>query len=99
MYFGKSIHWVEAIFVIYVTIMLSIRYVIRYCTDMNIYFRRSSQQQNPQQFYSINIDDTKATYISVYLLKLNHKKFHKYYHLYPHSLENFKMYSKAIFIV
>lgn len=91
--------WMEAIFVTYVTIMLSIRYVIRYCTDMNIYFRRSSQQQNLQQFYLINIDDTKATYISVYLLKLNHKQFHNYYHLYPHSLDNFKMYIKAIFIV
>lgn len=91
--------WMEAIFVTYVTIMLSIRYVIRYFTDMNIYFRRSSQQQNPQQFYLINIDDTKATYISVYLLKLNHKQFHNYYHLYPHSLDNFKMYIKAIFIV
>lgn len=91
--------WMEAIFVTYVTIMLSIRYVIRYFTDMNIYFRRSSQQQNLQQFYLINIDDTKATYISVYLLKLNHKQFHNYYHLYPHSLDNFKMYIKAIFIV
>lgn len=58
--------WMEAIFVTYVTIMLSIRYVIRYFTDMNIYFRRSSQQQNPQQFYLINIDDTKATYIYRY---------------------------------
>lgn len=91
--------WMEAIFVTYVTIMLSIRYVIRYFTDMNIYFRRSSQQQNLQQFYLINIDDTKATYISVYLLKLNHKQFNNYYHLYPHSLDNFKMYIKAIFIV
>lgn len=91
--------WMEAIFVTYVTIMLSIRYVIRYFTDMNIYFRRSSQQQNLQQFYLINIDDTKATYISVYLLKLNHKQFHNHYHLYPHSLDNFKMYIKAIFIV
>lgn len=68
MYFCKSIHWVEAIVVVYVTIMLSIRYVIRYCTDMNIYFRRSSQQQNPQQFYLINIDDTKATYIYIGIL-------------------------------
>lgn len=91
--------WMEAIFVTYETIMLSIRYVIRYFTDMNIYFRRSSQQQNLQQFYLINIDDTKATYISVYLLKLNHKQFHNYYHLYPHSLDNFKMYIKSIFIV
>lgn len=91
--------WMEAIFVTYVTIMLSIRYVVRYFTDMNIYFRQSSQQQNLQQFYLINIDDTKATYISVYLLKLNHKQFHNYYHLYPHSLHNFKMYIKAIFIV
>lgn len=91
--------WMEAIFVTYVTIMLSIRYVVTYRTEVNIYFRRSSQQQNLQQFYLINIDDTKATYISVYLLKLNHKKFHNYYHLYPHSLDNFKMYIKAIFIV
>lgn len=65
MYFGKSIHWVGAIFVIYVTIKLSIRYVVTYRTEVNIYFRRSTQQQNPQQFDLIRIDDAKAKYILI----------------------------------
>lgn len=65
MYFGKSIHLVGAIFVIYVTIKLSIRYVVTYRTEVNIYFRRSTQQQNPQQFDLIRIDDAKAKYILI----------------------------------
>lgn len=57
--------WMEAIFVTYVTIMLSIRYVVTYRTEVNIYFRRSTQQQNPQQFDLIEIDDAKAKYILI----------------------------------
>lgn len=65
MYFGKSIHWVGAIFVIYVTIKLLIRYVVTYRTEVNIYFRRSIQQQNPQQFDLIRIDNAKVKYILI----------------------------------
>lgn len=57
--------WMEAIFVVYVTIMLSIRYVVTYRTEVNIYFRRSTQQQNLQQFDLIEIDDAKAKYILI----------------------------------
>lgn len=57
--------WMEAIFVTYVTIMLSIRYVVTYRTEVNIYFRRSTQRQNPQQFDLIEIDDAKAKYILI----------------------------------
>lgn len=57
--------WMEAIFVTYVTIMLSIRYVVTYRTEVNIYFRRSTQQQNLQQFDLIEIDDAKAKYILI----------------------------------
>lgn len=57
--------WMEAIFVTYVKIMLSIRYVVTYRTEVNIYFRRSTQQQNPQQFDLIEIDDAKAKYILI----------------------------------
>lgn len=64
-YFSKSMQWMEAIFVTYVTIMLSIRYVVTYRTEVNIYFRRSTQQQNPQQFDLIRIDDAKAKYILI----------------------------------
>lgn len=64
-YFSKSMQWMEAIFVTYVTIMLSIRYVVTYRTEVNIYFRRSTQQQKPQQFDLIEIDDAKAKYILI----------------------------------
>lgn len=57
--------WMEAIFVTYVTIMLSIRYVVTYRTEVNIYFRRSTQQQKPQQFDLIEIEDAKAKYILI----------------------------------
>lgn len=57
--------WMEAIFVTYVTIMLSIRYVVTYRTEVNIYFRRSTQRKNPQQFDLIEIDDAKAKNILI----------------------------------